>query len=40
MNRIRKLEIKDNTNEEKQENSIIIKGAKHHNLKKYFIKNS
>lgn len=38
MNRIRKLEIKDNTNEEKQENSIIIKGAKHHNLKNISLK--
>lgn len=33
MERLRKLEIKDNTNEEIEENSIIIKGAKHHNLK-------
>lgn len=38
MERLRKLEIKDNTNEEIQENSIIIKGAKHHNLKNISLK--
>lgn len=38
MERLRKLEIKDNTNEEIQENSIIIKWAKHHNLKNISLK--
>lgn len=31
MDKARKLEIKDFTNEETRENSIIIRGAKHHN---------